>query len=79
MKWLANLSIRAKLLGIILLCAVSALAIGFTLVSIANARALKRDMVRNTAVLAQIIGDNNIGALAFQAPQDAQASLEKRI
>lgn len=77
MKWLANLSIRAKLLGIILLCTVSALAIGFTLVSIANIRALKRDMVRNTAVLAQVIGDNNIGALAFQASQDAEASLEK--
>ena len=75
MKWLANVSIRAKLLGIILICTVSALAIGFTLVSIANVRALQRDMVRNTSVLAQVVGDNNIGALAFQNSDDAAASL----
>lgn len=75
MKWLANLSIRAKLLGIILLCTMSALAIGFTLVSIANVRALKRDMVRNTAVLAQVIGENNIGALAFELPSEAAEAL----
>ncbi|MBD1209453.1 MAG: HAMP domain-containing protein [Ignavibacteria bacterium] len=77
MRWLANLSIRAKLLGIILLCTVSALAIGFTLVSIANVRALKRDMVRSTAVLAQVIGDNNVGALAFEAPNEVEESLMK--
>ncbi|MCU0425365.1 MAG: ATP-binding protein [Candidatus Kapabacteria bacterium] len=77
MRWLANLSIRAKLLGIILLCTMSALAIGFTLVSIANVRALKRDMVRNTGVLAQVIGDNNIGALAFQNQPDATEALSR--
>lgn len=77
MKWLANLSIRAKLLGIILLCTMSALAIGFTLVSIANVRALKRDMVRNTAVLAQVIGENNIGALKFNNQSEVSQSLER--
>jgi signal transduction histidine kinase/HAMP domain-containing protein len=77
MRWLANLSIRSKLLGIILLCTVSALTIGFTLVGIANVRALKRDMVRNTAVLAQVIGDNNTGALAFDNAKDAEESLSK--
>ncbi|MCS6808795.1 MAG: ATP-binding protein [Bacteroidota bacterium] len=74
-SWFSNLSIRAKLLGIILFCTISALAIGFTLVSISNVRALKRDMVRNTAVLAQVIGDNNIGALAFRSPQESEESL----
>jgi PAS domain S-box-containing protein len=76
MKWLARLSIRTKLIGIIALCIAIALAIGFSLVSLANTQALKRDMVVNTAVLAKVVGDNNSGALNFIAPHEARESLK---
>jgi signal transduction histidine kinase/HAMP domain-containing protein len=77
MKWLANLSIRGKLIAIILVCTISALGVGFTLITIANVRAFKQDMVRNTSLLAQVIGDYNTAALGFDAMQDAEQSLAK--
>jgi signal transduction histidine kinase len=77
MKWLANLSIRTKLIGIILLCTVSALAIGFTLLIVANVRTAKQDMVRNAGALAQVVGDYCTPSLAFQNSQDAEEALSR--
>jgi signal transduction histidine kinase/HAMP domain-containing protein len=77
MKWLANLSIRTKLIGIILLCTVSALAIGFSLLIVANVRAARQDMVRNAGALAQVVGDYCTPSLAFQNQQDAEEALSR--
>jgi PAS domain S-box-containing protein len=77
MTWLQNLSIRSKLIGIILLCTVTALALGFSFIIAANIRAAKQDMVRSSSVLAQVVGDYCTPSLAFQNSEDAAEALSR--
>lgn len=77
MKWLQNLSIRNKLIGIILLCTVSALSLGFSFIIFTSVRAAKQDMVRNAGALAQVVGDYCTPSLAFQNSDDATEALSR--
>ncbi|TAE23721.1 MAG: HAMP domain-containing protein [Candidatus Kapaibacterium sp.] len=77
MKWLQNLSIRSKLIGIILLCTVLALVLGFSFIVVKNIRTAKQDMVRSSAALAQVVGDYCTPSLAFQNTDDAEEALTR--
>ncbi len=77
MKWLQNLSIRSKLISIILLCTVLALGLGFSFIVVKNVRSAKQDMVRSSAALAQVVGDYCTPSLAFQNPDDAHEALTR--
>jgi PAS domain S-box-containing protein len=60
-----NLSIRNKLIGIILLVTILALGRGFTFVTINDLKSFKKDMKNHTVVTAQVIGDYCVSPLIF--------------
>ena len=61
-----NLSIRNKLIGIILFVTILTLGIAFTLVIVSNIKTFKEDMKNNTIVTAQVIGEYCISPLVFK-------------
>lgn len=60
-----NLSIRNKLMGVILLVALVPLILGFIFVILNDILSLKRDMISRTELIAQIIGEYCVGPIAF--------------
>jgi signal transduction histidine kinase/ActR/RegA family two-component response regulator/HAMP domain-containing protein len=75
MSWLRDLPIRRKLTLVILTtCAVSLLLACLSL-AVFEAVAFRRALVRDTAVLADVIGSNTRAALAFDDPQAATSTL----
>ena len=75
MSLLYNLSIRNKLIGIILFVTLLALGIGFTLVIIGNIKTFKEDMRNNTTVTAQVIGEYCVSPLVFKDSAGAEQIL----
>jgi signal transduction histidine kinase/HAMP domain-containing protein len=74
---LTSLSIKRKLIAIILFSAISALMVGFLLIIVLNVRLLKREMVDNSAVIARVVGDYSVSALSFQDQREAADILKK--
>ncbi|HVT01897.1 MAG TPA: response regulator [Thermoanaerobaculia bacterium] len=72
-----DLSIRNKLIGIILLTTTVSLACGFVLVILRDIRTFKRDLIESTVVLAKVTGENSVSALAFDDREDAAKTLAK--
>lgn len=77
MKFLQNLSIRNKLIGIILFVTVLALGSGFTLVIISDIKSFKEDMKNHTIVIAQVTGDYCVSPLIFGDNTGAEQILAK--
>jgi signal transduction histidine kinase/DNA-binding response OmpR family regulator len=72
MRGLRGLSIRNKLISIIALATLIPLAAGFTVVIVKDARALRRELVDSTVLIARVTAENSVGDLAFS---DHDASL----
>jgi PAS domain S-box-containing protein len=77
MSIIYNLSIRNKLIGIILLVTILALGIGFTLVIVSNIKSFKEDMKNNTIVTAQVVGEYCVSPLVFEDSAGAEQILAK--
>jgi signal transduction histidine kinase/HAMP domain-containing protein len=77
MNVLTNLSIKKKLIAIILVSTLTTLTIGFVLIIVLNINALRRDMVDNTLVVARVVGDYAASALNFHYQAEAAEILRK--
>ncbi|UCE39068.1 MAG: PAS domain-containing protein, partial [Thermoplasmata archaeon] len=72
-----NLSIRNKLIGIILLVTILALGLGFTLVIVSDIKSFKEDMKSQTVVTAQVVGEYCVSPLVFEDNAGAEQILAK--
>ncbi|MCK7484646.1 MAG: HAMP domain-containing protein [Bacillus subtilis] len=77
MDLLLKLKIRHKLIGIIIVITAMALIGGFSFIVFEDIRIFKRDMVDNTLMIAQVIGNNSIGELAFGDSSATKETLGK--
>lgn len=77
MSILYSLSIRNKLIGIILLVTIITLGTGFTLVIVSNIKSFKEDMKSNTIVTAQVVGEYCVSPLVFEDRAGAEQILAK--
>lgn len=75
MRFFANLSIRNKLAGIILVTTILALGVGFTLVIVTSLRLFEEHLVQTIDVIARAAGDYSAFGLAFDDPVEGEASL----
>jgi two-component system cell cycle sensor histidine kinase/response regulator CckA len=78
---LRNLSIRARLTAIILGITLTALAVGFALVGVREVRAFRAQRLAEMGVIAEMVSDASVSAMAFGDAEDASstlARLEKR-
>jgi signal transduction histidine kinase len=77
MPLLDQLSIKSKLIAIIIFSAVTALVAGFTVIITLNVWSLKQDLVDRTAVMARVVGDYTISAIKFDDKREASDNLRK--
>ena len=77
MKTFQDLSIRGKLIALMLAVTIIALGCGFTLVIIADITSFKRDMVDRTTATARGIGDYCVTPRAFGDNEGAASMLTK--
>lgn len=77
MKTFQDLSIRGKLIAMMLAVTIIALGCGFALVIIADITSFKRDMVDRTTTTARGIGDYCVTPLAFDDREGAAGMLTK--
>ena len=75
LRFLANLSIRNKVAGTILVATLASLGAGFTLVILNNLRLFEQDLLRNTELIARATGDYNSVYLHFEEREAAEESL----
>jgi PAS domain S-box-containing protein len=71
MKWLKDLSIKSKLIGILLGISLLTLFVGFSVVTWNTVKYFKQDMIEQTLVDASLIGDNCVAPLAFSSKTGA--------
>ncbi len=74
---LDNISIKNKLIGIIMIVSFFAIVSGFTFVIITDIKAFKKNMVDNTIVNAELIGEYSVSPLAFDDKTGAEEILKK--
>ncbi len=75
MKFLANLSIRTKIAGVILVATLLSLGAGFTLVVVNNLRQLEKDLLSTTELITRATGDYNALWVDFEEREEAERSL----
>lgn len=76
MKALANLSIRSKLVGIVLVSTILSVVAGFALVIRKSQLNFQEDLLDDTRLIAQLFGDAVGSWVAFQDLDSAQAEIE---
>ena len=72
-----NLSIRNKLISLILFVTVFAMDIAYLLVMVRDIKENRRDMIENTSITAQVIADYCVAPLLFKDTDGAQNILGK--
>ncbi len=77
MKFFQNISIKNKLIIIILLSTAISIGVGSTLVTIRNINTYKEDMVNNTIINARLIGEYCIAPLSFRDNKVAADVIKK--
>jgi len=77
MNRLKNLSIKNKLIGIILIVTAIAITMGLTIKLIINIENYKSDLVNQSILEANLIADFCVGPLLFNQPKAAEEILEK--
>ena len=77
MRFLANLSIRNKVAGTILVATLLSLGAGFTLVVLNVLRQFERDLLNNTELIARATGDYNAIYLSFEEVEESEKSLRQ--
>ena len=74
---LEHLSIKNKLIGIILLSTLFSLGVGFTLVMINDIKTFRKEAVDNATVIARVIADYSVVDLAFRDKEASTQTLSK--
>lgn len=74
---LSRLSIRNQLTLVITLAAVAAVVVGFATVIVRDVSKLRRGMAANTELIARLVGDYSVSALAFDDRPAAEEALAK--
>jgi len=77
MKLFQNISIKNKMITIILLVSTLTLIIGFTIVGISDIKTLKREMLLNTLMNTRLIGEYSVAPLTFDDNEGAESILSK--
>lgn len=77
MKALANLPIRTKLAGFVVLSTFLSLGTGFALVIYTTTQSFEDELIRSTRLIARVVGDYSAISLAFNDKTDAELSLAK--
>ncbi|MCP4215903.1 MAG: PAS domain S-box protein [bacterium] len=77
MKLLNRLSIKNKLVAMILLVAISAMGTGFGFISHKSIKTFKNDMIANITLQAKLIGEYCVAPLTFNFKSDADKILQK--
>jgi len=77
MKLIRNLSVKNKLVGIIVVITTSTLAAAFAIVITKDISSFKEDMAGNTTAIARIVGDYSVIDLAFRDQDASQKTLKK--
>jgi signal transduction histidine kinase/CheY-like chemotaxis protein len=72
-----DLSIRNKLIAIILLTTTISLACTFGLIFVSDIRGFKRDMIENAVTIARVTAEGSVSDLAFGDREDAVKTLGK--
>ncbi|MEM9595579.1 MAG: ATP-binding protein [Acidobacteriota bacterium] len=75
-QFLANLSIRNKLVGIILVPTVLSLGTGFAVVILGNLEQFEEDLIETTGLVAHAVGNYSALALAFDDHEEAASAFE---
>lgn len=76
MRFLANLSIRNKIAGTIVLTALVVLSSAFALVYVTTVHLFEQNLIRTSEVIARAAGDYSAFGLAFDDDIEAQSSLD---
>lgn len=76
LRRLRNLSMRSKVTLVILLTTVVALVAAATAFYVFQLGNFRREFVRNTTVLAEVIANNNLATVTFENAEDATALLQ---
>jgi len=77
MRILQNLSIRTKLIGIMLFVLLAGMVPGFSFIILNDIKQLKEDMVHNTTMSARLTGEYCVTPLAFEDTGGAEEILRK--
>ena len=73
----ADLSIRSKLLGAILLTTSLSLLVGFGFVFVSDVRTFRADMAESSTLMARLVADHAVGPLAFRDRVEAERILSR--
>ena len=76
MRLLTDLSIRNKLIGIILISTVLSLAAGFAYVITTSIQSFRADLIQTTETVTEAVGNYTALPLAFDNPVEAETSLQ---
>ncbi len=74
--WFQDLSIKKKLLVIIMAVSIAALTVASTAFAVIEIRSFRQSMVRDLSTLAEVIGYNSSASLMFSDPVDAGVTLK---
>ena len=74
---LADLSLRAKLLGAILLTTSLCLLVGFGFIFVSDVRTFRADMAEASTLMARVVADHAVGPLAFGDRVEADRILSR--
>ncbi|NJL29636.1 MAG: HAMP domain-containing protein [Thermoanaerobaculia bacterium] len=77
MKAVANLPIRTKLAGFVVVSTFLSLGTGFALVIYTTIQSFEDELIRSTRLVAHVVGDYSAISLAFNDTTDAKISLGK--
>lgn len=77
MRFLKKLSIRSKLIAILLLLSIISLTIAFTFVITHDIATYRRELVESGITIARVIGDYSVVDLTFQDPKASKQTLAK--
>ncbi len=77
MDLLSNLSIRKKLIAIILLATTTVMTIGFSIIIYNDINDFKLTVVNNSTINARLVGDESVSPLAFSDAEGAQEILQR--
>ncbi len=77
MSFFNNISIKNKIVGVILLTSSLTLIIGFTIIGISNINGLKQNLLANSLMNTGLIGDYSVASLTFDDNQGAEDILSK--
>ncbi|MGC9374044.1 MAG: ATP-binding protein [Bacteroidales bacterium] len=76
-KFFQNISIKNKIVSIILLTSSVTLIVGFTIIGINDINSLKKNLLANAILNTQLVGDCSVASLTFDDKEGAEEILSK--